>query len=133
MTPKERSDFLNSFDFVFSDCDGVIWNVMPAEPIPGVSKGIEFLKSNGKQVIYVTNNSLRPITEQIERFHKYGIEVKQEDIMFPAQSIVDYLKQINFEGLIYCLACGPFKDHLRNAGFELLEGVSIIEFPNLIY
>lgn len=126
MSTEEREDFINSFDVVFSDIDGVIWNAMPPGLIAGVPAGIKFLESKGKKVIFVTNNSIRPIREQIERFHEYGMPVKAEDVIHPAQSIVEYLKQIDFEGLIYCLASSSFKDHLRNAGYELLEGVRVL-------
>ncbi|KAL5275986.1 hypothetical protein ACFFRR_001671 [Megaselia abdita] len=127
MSTDERMKFLDSFDIVFSDVDGVIWDIMPPGPIPGVSEGIEFLQSKGKKVVYVTNNSLRPIKENIKRFHEYGIPVKEDDIVHPAQSIVELLKQIKFTGLIYCLASTSFKDHLRNAGFELMDGPIILD------
>lgn len=124
MSTEEKKEFINSFDIVFSDIDGVIWSAMPPGPIAGVSEGIKFLESQGKKVVYVTNNSIRPIKEQVDRFHEYGISVKEEDVVHPAQTIVEFLKQIEFKGLIYCLASGSFKDHLRNAGYELLDGVS---------
>lgn len=124
MSTAEKKEFLNSFDTVFSDIDGVIWNAMPPGPIAGVSDGIKFFESHGKKVVYVTNNSIRPIKEQIDRFHEYGISVREEDVVHPAQTIVEFLKQIELKGLIYCLASRSFKDHLRNAGYELLDGVS---------
>lgn len=132
MSSEEKNNFINSFDIVFSDIDGVIWNAMPSGAIAGVSEGIQFLESKGKKVIFVTNNSIRPIQEQIERFRENGISVKEEDVVHPAQTVVEYLKQIGFQGLVYCLASGPFKDHLRNAGYEVLEGVCLLEFELFI-
>lgn len=132
MSTAERREFINSFDLVFSDIDGVISQSMPSGPFPGVHEGIQFLKLQGKSVKYVTNNSTFPIIETVDKFHQYGISVKQEDFIHPAQTISEYLKQINFKGLIYCLATNAFRDHLRNAGFELLDVVrKIIELLNI--
>lgn len=50
--------------------------------------------------------------------------VQQKQIVHPAQTICDHLKSINFEGLIYCLATPPFKQLLRDAGFQLYQEVS---------
>lgn len=124
LSNEERREFLNSFDIVFSDIDGVILQASPLGHVPRVDEGIKFLEDQGKTVKYVTNNSIHPIKEPLNRFHKYGIQAKEEDIIHPAQTIVEYLRQINFKGLIYCLASNAFKDHLKNAGYELLDVVN---------
>jgi ribonucleotide monophosphatase NagD (HAD superfamily) len=51
-------------------------------------------------------------------------ETHPENILHPARNIVNYLKRIEFEGLIYCIGSTVFKDVLKAAGFQLIDGVS---------
>ncbi|XP_017473506.1 PREDICTED: 4-nitrophenylphosphatase isoform X1 [Rhagoletis zephyria] len=120
LTPKEKRDFFDSFDVIFCDCDGVIWESL-REELPGAPEAIVYLKRQGKQVIYVTNNSIIPIEVQLRKFANCGIEVEKCDIVHPAQTICDHLKSIQFDGLIFCLASNAFKSLLREAGFEVVE------------
>ena len=133
MSIPERKAFLNSFDIVFSDCDGVVWNFYPHGPIKNVDKGIDFLRSAEKKVVFVTNNSVIHIDIHIQNFEKYGINVKPEDVIHPAKSIVEYLQRIKFNGLIYCLSGSNFQKHLTDAGFEVMNGVSFFILFLYIY
>ncbi|XP_055842719.1 uncharacterized protein LOC129909670 [Episyrphus balteatus] len=121
LSNEERLDFINSFDQVFCDVDGVIWQTTQA-PIPDAGKAIEYLRSIGKDVIFVTNNSIRVIEDQLLKLEQNHVIATKEQVIHPAQSIADYLKEIEFEGLIYCIASGPFKKTLRSAGFEVTDG-----------
>nr|XP_036222442.1 phosphoglycolate phosphatase 2 isoform X1 [Bactrocera oleae] len=122
LTLKEKQDFFDSFDVVLCDCDGVIWHALQ-ELLPGSTEAINYLKRQGKKVIYVTNNSILPIQMQLKKFENFGIEVKQHEIVHPAQTICDHLKSIQFDGLIFCLTSDAFKSLLREAGFNVVEDV----------
>ncbi|XP_039961776.1 phosphoglycolate phosphatase 2-like [Bactrocera tryoni] len=121
LTLKQKQDFFDSFDVILSDCDGVIWHSLRGDLLPGTSEAIDYLKRQGKEVIYVTNNSITPIDTQLKKFERFGIEVKKHEIMHPAQTICDYLKSIQFDGLIFCLTSEAFKSLLREAGFNVVE------------
>jgi len=120
LTTNERKSFLDSFDMVFCDCDGVIWKTI-YDTIPGSSETIDYLRQEGKQVIFVTNNSILSIQDQLKRFELCNIKINKQDLLHPAQSICDHLKSINFDGLILCLASPSFKNLLRDADFQLVE------------
>ncbi|XP_049310800.1 uncharacterized protein LOC125778219 [Bactrocera dorsalis] len=120
LTLKQKQDFFDSFDLIFCDCDGVIWQTLH-ELLPGSPEAIDYLKRQGKEVIYVTNNSLSPIDMQLKKFERLGIEVKKNEIVHPAQTICDHLKSIQFDGLIFCLTSEAFKSQLREAGFNVME------------
>lgn len=92
--------------------------------MPRAADGYAALERIGKQLTFVTNNSVRTMDQCVRRFAKIGLQVKPEQIWHPAQSIVEYLQSIKFEGLIYIIASQPFKAVLREAGFQLLDGVS---------
>lgn len=121
LSKSEKEDFINSFDRIFCDCDGVIWQTAQA-PIPDTGKAISYLQSIGKDVTFVTNNSIRAIESQLSKLEENGIIATKKQVFHPAQSIADYLKSINFEGLIYCIASKTFKDTLRSAGFDVTDG-----------
>ncbi|KAH8237663.1 hypothetical protein KR038_005223, partial [Drosophila bunnanda] len=129
LSDQEREKFFDSFDLVFCDCDGVIWYPL-RDFIPGSAKALAHLESRGKQVTFVTNNSISSMKEHIEKFAQQGnLQIKEHQIVHPAQTICDHLKSINFEGLIYCLATPPFRQVLKDAGFRLTteSGTGIIK------
>ncbi|KAH8361218.1 hypothetical protein KR200_003784, partial [Drosophila serrata] len=129
LSDQEREKFFDSFDLVFCDCDGVIWYPL-RDFIPGSAEALAHLESRGKQVTFVTNNSISSMKEHIEKFAQQGnLKIKEHQIVHPAQTICDHLKSINFEGLIYCLATPPFRQVLKDAGFQLTEesGTGIIK------
>uniref|UniRef100_A0A034VM13 Pyridoxal phosphate phosphatase n=1 Tax=Bactrocera dorsalis TaxID=27457 RepID=A0A034VM13_BACDO len=120
LTLKQKQDFFDSFDLILCDCDGVIWQTLH-ELLPGSPEAIDYLKRQGKEVIYVTNNSIIPIGMQLKKFERFGIEVKKHEIVHPAQTICDHLKSIQFDGLIFCLTSEAFKSQLREAGFDVVD------------
>ncbi|EDV99689.1 GH12470 [Drosophila grimshawi] len=90
--------------------------------IPGSAKAIEELQHRGKQLTFVTNNSISSVADHLHKFAKQRqLQIDKKQIVHPAQTICDHLKSIGFEGLIYCLAMPPFKQVLRDAGFQLTE------------
>ncbi|XP_055532633.1 uncharacterized protein LOC129722855 [Wyeomyia smithii] len=117
---KEKQRFLDSFDFVLTDCDGVVWNIYG--PIEGTGQAISHLKNYGKHVVYVSNNSVRPLANYKQQIQSLGQEVAEEDIVNPALSVVKYLKSINFSGLIYAIGTEEFVKVIRDGGYDVLTG-----------
>lgn len=122
LSKEEKKSFLNSFDAIMSDCDGVLWNF--TGPIPGVDSALQLLKENGKKLAFISNNGMRTMDEYREKFVKLGIEPLEHDIVHPALTTVKYLKSVNMQDAVYCVGTEVFKDYLRNAGFAVLDGPS---------
>ncbi|XP_001867828.2 glycerol-3-phosphate phosphatase [Culex quinquefasciatus] len=120
LSQQERKEFLDSFDCVLTDCDGVLWTVF--EPIPGVGAGLTGLLAAGKTIRYITNNSVRSLASYSAQLRTLGVTLDPADLIHPAKSIVGHLKSINFRGLIYCLGTDSFKGVLREGGFEVVDG-----------
>lgn len=99
-----------------------MWNRY--DPIEGVGAAIGALKSLGKHVVYVSNNSIRSYENYRKLLQQMGHDVDKVDVIQPVTSVIKYLKSINFEGLIYAIGTEPFLDDLRNAGYEVIHGVS---------
>lgn len=122
LSAEQRRQFVDSFDWVFSDIDGVIYNL--DTEVPNASQAYAALERAGKRLTYVTNNSVRTSEKTVRRFAKSNLQVAPQQIWHPAQTLVYYLRSIKFEGLIYIMASPQFKAVLQEAGFQLLDGVS---------
>jgi HAD superfamily hydrolase (TIGR01450 family) len=53
------------------DLDGVVW--LAGVPIPGAVEAIAGLRDAGERVVFVTNNSSSPVSEQEERLARIGV------------------------------------------------------------
>ena len=62
----------NSTDTVLCDLDGVVW--LAHEPIPGSVEAIERIRSSGRRVLFVTNNSSARLAEQEAALARIGID-----------------------------------------------------------
>ncbi|XP_055680892.1 uncharacterized protein LOC129788675 [Lutzomyia longipalpis] len=129
---EEKKKFLNSFDIMMTDCDGVIWNIFGS--IPGTGAAINAMEGVGKRVVYVSNNSIRTDEAYEKRITDIGATYRQENLVHPIHSIIRYLKKINCQGLIYHIGIAHTGNLLRAAGFNVIEGPTSVEenFQNLV-
>jgi len=118
LNAKERKDFLKSFDFVFSDCDGVVW--LLSEPLPQTGEALNLLKDAGKQVKFVTNNSLTSDQVYFEKFTKIGLKNFQtDDVIQPMKIIIKYLKQHKPNEKVFSIASKAASQTLKEHGIDV--------------
>lgn len=67
-------DLLLRIDTIIFDCDGVIWR--GEEAIQGASEAIESLRSRGKRLFFITNNSSSTRHELVTKFLGFGLQVQ---------------------------------------------------------
>ncbi|XP_061388904.1 glycerol-3-phosphate phosphatase-like [Musca vetustissima] len=120
LNAEEKRRFLDSFDFVFSDIDGVVWNA--TGNIEGSGDGFNALCEAGKKLIFITNNSARPEDVCLEKLRMNKIKIEANDLIHPSKSIAEYLKSINFDSAIYAITSESFKNSLRAQGFNVMDG-----------
>lgn len=96
-TPKLNSpDSLLSRTNVFIfDCDGVIWR--GDSLIEKVPQTIQYLRSLGKKVFFVTNNSTKSRAGYLKKFINLGLEAQAEEIFSSSFAAAAYLEQTNFK------------------------------------
>uniref|UniRef100_A0A182QHD5 4-nitrophenylphosphatase n=1 Tax=Anopheles farauti TaxID=69004 RepID=A0A182QHD5_9DIPT len=117
----EKERFFDSFDMVQTDCDGVLW--MLAKPFAGVDRSVRALRTNGKRVVFVSNNSVRSMEDYREKVLTITDHtVDDDDILHPAKLVIEYLREIKFDALCYVIGSANFKACLREAGFQVLDG-----------
>ena len=84
--------------FIF-DCDGVIWK--GDSLIDGVPETIEMLKSMGKQLFFITNNSTKSRAGYLKKFTSLGLNITAENIFSSSFAAAAYLESIKFDGKVY--------------------------------
>uniref|UniRef100_A0A182NP27 4-nitrophenylphosphatase n=1 Tax=Anopheles dirus TaxID=7168 RepID=A0A182NP27_9DIPT len=118
---EEKERFFDSFDMIQTDCDGVLW--MLSEPFAGVDRSVRALRTNGKRVVFVSNNSVRTMQDYREKLFKITDHtVDDDDILHPAKVVIEYLRERKFDALCYVIGSANFKACLREAGFQVLDG-----------
>lgn len=93
------SEFLDSFDTVLTDCDGVLWE--GNEAIQGSPQTINLLREAGKKIIYVTNNGTRSRKEYVKKCQKLGFGGDFTEIFTTSYLCAKYLQLQNFNKKVY--------------------------------
>ncbi|KAL9254870.1 Phosphoglycolate phosphatase 2-like protein [Drosera capensis] len=122
LTPATAADLVDSVDAFIFDCDGVIWK--GDRLIDGVSQTLEWLRSKGKQLVFVTNNSSKSRRKNAEKFHSLGISVSEDEIFSSSFAAAMYLKSIDFpnDKKVYVIGMDGILEELELAGFTGLGG-----------
>jgi len=83
------SNILERYDNFLFDCDGVLWR--GGELIQGTLELIQNLRSLGKKILFITNNSSKSRAKYQQKFAKYGIDVHIEEIISSSFAAAEYL------------------------------------------
>ncbi|XP_057471434.1 phosphoglycolate phosphatase 1A, chloroplastic-like isoform X2 [Actinidia eriantha] len=107
--------------FIF-DCDGVIWK--GDKLIVEVPETLDMLRSKGKRLVFVTNNSTKSRKQYGKKFETLGLNVSEEEIFVSSFAAATYLKSIDFpkDKKIYVIGEDGILKELELAGFQYLGG-----------
>ncbi|KAK9267449.1 hypothetical protein L1049_009875 [Liquidambar formosana] len=122
LSPQNARDLFDSVDAFLFDCDGVIWK--GDKLIDGVPQTLEMLRSKGKKLVFVTNNSTKSRRQYSEKFRSLGIAVSEDEIFSSSFAAAMYLKAIDFprEKKVYVIGEEGILEELELAGFTGLGG-----------
>jgi len=95
--------------FIF-DLDGTVWDWKRL--FPGVEKVIRLLRREGKQVLFVTNNTLVGRGDLLKKLRNFGIEANKNDLVSSGLAIAEYLK--GRKGKAMVLGDGLKKDLIKS-------------------
>uniref|UniRef100_F6Q7P2 Phosphoglycolate phosphatase n=1 Tax=Ciona intestinalis TaxID=7719 RepID=F6Q7P2_CIOIN len=85
-------NILSKIDTFLFDCDGVLWQGNIA--VKGAPAVVAHLKSLGKQVCYVTNNSTKSRHRYVEKLTRLGFPADVNSVFSTAYTSALYLKNI---------------------------------------
>ncbi|KAL3700592.1 hypothetical protein R1sor_018614 [Riccia sorocarpa] len=107
--------------FVF-DCDGVIWN--RNELLDGVKEVIELLRSKGKRLYFLTNNSTKSRWDCLRKAESLGLKVTEDEMFTSGFAAVLYLKSINFPAnkKVYLISESGLREEFAKAGISFIDG-----------
>lgn len=74
------------------DLDGVLW--LGGRLIPGVKETLATLRSQGKQLMFVSNTSARSRQSCLEQFAQKGIEVFDHEVFLATEETAKYLARL---------------------------------------
>ncbi|KAL4707693.1 hypothetical protein ACJJTC_014874 [Scirpophaga incertulas] len=108
--------FIDSFDTVLADCDGVLW--IENNAIPGSADTMNYFRKLGKKVFYVTNNSTKIRSDFAAKAQQLGFIASQDEILSSAYLVAHYLKGINFNKKVYLLGSNGIGEELKAVGIR---------------
>ncbi|CAG9859900.1 unnamed protein product [Phyllotreta striolata] len=119
VSANDQRLFINSFDIVLSDLDGVIW--LNFEPMPRAGDCVKNLRKLNKTVHFVSNNGLASPETILTELNKECTNVAADDLVVPSATTVNYLKKLNFNKKIYAICMHPMGDQLIKNGYKVLR------------
>ncbi|MEW6189420.1 MAG: HAD-IIA family hydrolase [Actinomycetota bacterium] len=112
--------FVEMFQNFIFDMDGVIY--LQDSPISGAREVINYLKSAGKSILFLTNNSYYTAKHYVERLSSMGIQVSPDRVLTSAAATAMYLKKHHqLKGKTAFVIGGPgLEREIKSIGLELL-------------
>lgn len=86
---------VQEYDCWVFDCDGTLWK--GNELIEGVLEVLTLLRALGKQVLFMTNNSMKSRQAYLGKFVQLGVPATVEEIYCSSYSAAAYLDSIGFD------------------------------------
>ncbi|CAH6723634.1 4-nitrophenylphosphatase [[Candida] jaroonii] len=121
-TSEQVKQLLDAYDYFLFDCDGVLW--LGDHILPKVAETLKSLKSHGKTVIFVTNNSTKSRKDYLKKFLKFGIEgINKTDIFGSSYATAIYINKIlklPLNEKIWILGEEGIKLELEELGYKTL-------------
>jgi len=117
--PSTATKFINNFTTFLIDCDGVLWN--GGTLIEGAAQTIHLLRSLGKKLFFVTNNSTKTRLQYKKVFEQHGIEVNIEEIYCTSYLVSEYMKSLYPDvKTVYVVGESGIVGELSNVGIKSL-------------
>jgi HAD superfamily hydrolase (TIGR01450 family) len=111
----------DDFDGLLIDLDGVVW--IGREPVPGAAETLRALLTEGKQLVFVTNNPSKPPESYAKRLRSMGVEVGPERIVTAGMVAARMAGEAaGAGGGAFVIGAPPLKEMVAASGPALLVG-----------
>ncbi|KMZ72460.1 hypothetical protein ZOSMA_163G00020 [Zostera marina] len=113
---------VDSVDAFLFDCDGVIWKAN--ELIDGVAETLTALRSMGKKIMFVTNNSTKSRKQYSTKFLGLGLSVSEDEIFCSSFAAAMFLKvnKLSVDKNVYVIGEEGILEEVELAGYKCIGG-----------
>ena len=101
---------------------GVIWR--GDSVIEGVPETLDLLRSLGKRMFFVTNNSTKSRAGYLKKFTSLGLKIKADEIYSSSYAAAAYLESIKMQKKVYVIGEIGIQEELDLKGIKHLGGPS---------
>ena len=117
---KNASEVLNKKLWLF-DMDGTIYkdNFL----FPGVIQLLDYIKNNGGEYVFVTNNSSKSVEDYIKKVNCLGIKASRTNFFTSSEATIILLKEKYPGAKVYCQGTRSLIDELKNNGIDTTEEI----------
>jgi len=116
----------DEFDGFLIDLDGVVW--VGREPVAGAVEALRTLIEQGKELVFVTNNSVRHPHEYAARLRDLGVSTSDEHVVTAGASTAQLAAEgVRVDDTAFVIGALGFKELVAAAGLELLDGDEAME------
>jgi HAD superfamily hydrolase (TIGR01450 family) len=111
----------NQFDGFLVDLDGVVW--IGRELVPGAVESLRALIDGSKEIVFVTNNSVRQPATYAGYLREAGIPVGDGRVVTAGASTAQLAaERVGAGGTAFVIGAPGFKETVAGMGLVLLEG-----------
>lgn len=109
---------LKSIQLFMLDMDGTIYNEDCL--IPGALEFFDLLNSQGKNYVFMTNNSSKGKTSYVEKLNRLGIKATERNIASSVNATVMFLNEHKPKAKIYLVGTESLKKELQEEHFDIV-------------
>ncbi|HEX2025743.1 MAG TPA: HAD-IIA family hydrolase, partial [Actinomycetota bacterium] len=108
------------YDAFLLDLDGVLYR--GDDPVEGAPETLEALRSRGKALVFITNNSWRTPDQVAAKLDGMGIRASADEVVTSAEAVAAFLRRETAGGTAYVLGGEGVRSALARAGLEAVDG-----------
>jgi glycerol-1-phosphatase len=111
----------DQFDGFLVDLDGVVW--IGREPVPVAADALRALLEGGKEIVFVTNNSVRQPVKYADHLREAGIPVADDRVVTAGAATAGLAaERVGAGGTAFVIGAPGFKETVAAGGLVLLDG-----------
>jgi glycerol-1-phosphatase len=109
------------FDGLLVDLDGVVW--IGREMVPGAAEALAHLLADEMEIVFVTNNSVKPPSAYAARLREAGIEIADDRVLTGGVTTARLAaERVGPGGTAFVIGAPGFKETVAAAGLKPLDG-----------
>ena len=111
----------DEFDGLLVDLDGVVW--IGREMVPGAAEALAALLGDGKEIVFLTNNSVKQPSAYAARLREVGVNIPDDRVLTGGAATARLVaEQVGAGGTAFVIGAPGFKETVAAAGLKLLDG-----------